>query len=262
MTTKSKPDKSIKMKYTSSSRLFDSEVSQINSCFSKWSSCKRVIAIGTLLKQLNYPELRFTQSRIEQIIQSTCSDEMKWIEQQSNNKSHIKELCDSYDSLSIASSDVQLSTGNNQDSMYIESDRSIINENTTNYSSNNNNINTHNLNHYNNISSPCDKSSKKEEILNNMINYILTLKAGNEETTQLYFKLLPRMVEDAGLGIIDLEIAQHILSVLVAHPALSSQDRGWVLTKSIRLLNHSTWLLYTEISKTNDFFWNIWAIHQ
>lgn len=281
-----------KMKFPSNnsnvSSLFYDELLTLYEKFEKFSHCERAIAICSMLQLFNYPSLRFIQSKIEATFaQSACSEDIKWMEQQSNSKSYIDELCGSYKLLSVANSDVQLiNLSPNIDAIYNDPDRLIIGENITNLinsnssnsnisnsnsnntinsstttintttTSNNNNTNTNNLNHYSSKNSTSsDKFSKKEDILNDVLNYILMLKIGNDEATKVYLSLIPFMVADARNGIVSIEIVQQILSVLVAHPSLSSEARKWVnkqFTKTNKKLKKK--LLKENRNKTKNIF--------
>lgn len=168
--------------------VFDDELQWVKRFFEKWSHCERAIAVCCLLKQFQYPTLRFIQSKIEATYaQSTDCDKNKWMEQKSNDKSYISELCDSYKSLTNTISDVQLNN---------------------NYNNNNNNI----------------TFSTKEDILTEILNRILMLKIGNDDVIQEYLALIPFMVDDTHRGIVNVEVVMQTLSILVAHPALSSDD--------------------------------------
>lgn len=69
-----------------------------------------------------------------------------------------------------------------------------------------------------------DKFSTKEEILTEILNCILMLKIGNDDVIQEYLALIPYMVHDTQNYKINYEIVMQTLSILVAHPALSSDD--------------------------------------
>lgn len=201
------------MKFTSNNTnaIFCEQVETVSDFFEKWSDCERTVVIYALLKRLPYSCLKFMQSTIEQTFsQCTCNEQIQLMEQQSNNKSYITELCDQYKSLTN-NGDVQM----NKDSVYTESDRLIIGDNT--------NLNLHNNNN-NNINFT-DKFNKKDDILNDILNFMPMLKIGNDETKQVYLSLIPFMVEDARRGVVNTLIVQQILSFLLIHPALSAEDR-------------------------------------
>lgn len=102
----------------------------------------------------------------------------------------------------------------------------IINSSTINI--NNNNNNNYSNNNANNASIKAnliaDKFSTKEEILTEILNCILMLKIGNDDVIQEYLALIPFMVDDTHRRIINVEVVMQTLSILVAHPALSSED--------------------------------------
>lgn len=207
------------MKFSSNNTaaIFGEQIDTVSDFFEKWSDCERTVVIYALLKRLPYSCLKFMQSTIEQTFaQCTCIDQIQLMEQQSNCKLYLMELCDSYKMLTTTNSDVQL----NKDSIFNESDRLIIGENTN---LNNNNNNNHNLNNNNNHIA--DKLNKKEDILNDILNYMPMLKIGNDDAKQVYLSLIPFMVDDARRGIVNTLIVQQILSFLSIHPALSTDDR-------------------------------------
>lgn len=220
----------------SNSSVFDEELSWVKNYFEKWSLCERAIGICSLLKQFQYPTLRFIHTKIESTFaQSSDCEKNKFLEQKSNNRSHITELCDSYKSLTNTNSDVQLNN-NNKDSIYFESDKLIIGDNSStnlisdslstknidNFS--NNNGTTANANHNCNLNLVTDKFSSKEHILKEILDCILMLKIGNDDVIQEYLALIPFLVDDTHRRIINVEAVMQTLSILVAHPALSSED--------------------------------------
>lgn len=223
------------MTFPSGGSVFDEQLQWVKDHFEKWSHCERAIAVCSMLKQFQHPTLRFIHSKIEATYaQSTDSEKIKRMEQNSNDKSYINELCDSYKSLTNTTSDVQLNN-NNKDSIYFESDRLIIGDiNSTNLknnstiNNNNNNNNNYSNNNANNnsikVNLITDKFSTKEEILKEILNCILMLKIGNDDVIQEYLALIPFMVDDTHRRIINVEIVMQTLSILVAHPALSSEN--------------------------------------
>lgn len=209
---------------------FDEDLSYVQKCFKKWSDCERAIAICSLLKQCAHPKLRFIHSKLEATF-AQSSDNDKYDEQKANNKCYIAELCDSYKTLTTTTtSDVQLN--NNKD--YYDSDRILIGDNsTTNLinnisTNNNNNYNNNNVNINNNgsinLNLLADKLSTKDNILNKILDCILMLSIGNDDVIQEYLALLPFMVDDTHRCIINVETVKQALSILIAHPALSTED--------------------------------------
>lgn len=245
------------MTFPTGGSVFDDQLHSVKQYFEKWSHCERAIAVCSMLKQFQYPTLRFIQSKIEATYaQSIDCDKNKWMEQKSNDKSYISELCDSYKSMTNTTSDVQLNN-NNKDSIYFESDRLIIGDNnstiatttaaniaatgtttvtttstinsvnssTINNNNNNNNYSNNNANSTSiKINLIADKFSTKEEILTEILNCILMLKIGNDDVIQEYLALIPFMVDDTHRRIVNVEVVMQTLSILVAHPALSSED--------------------------------------
>lgn len=198
------------MKFSShnSNAIFCEQVETVSDFFGKWSDCERTVVMYALVKRLPYPCLKFMQSIIEQTFsQSSCTDQIQLMEQQSNSKAYITELSESYKSVTIPCGDVQM----NKDSLYTESDRLIIGDATSlNINKNNNNINF---------------LDKKEDILKDILTYLPMLKIGNDDAKQIYLSLIPFMVEDARRGVVNTPIVQQILSLLLIHPALSAEDR-------------------------------------
>lgn len=222
------------MTFPSGGSVFDEELQCLKLYFEKWSHCERAIAVCSMLKQFQYPTLRFIHSKIEATYaQSTDCDKNKRMEQQSNDKSYIYELCDSYKKLTNINSDVQLNN-NNKDSIYYESDRLIIGDNNSTNLINSNTINNNKNNNYSNnnanstsinVNLVADKFSMvKEEILKKILNCILMLKIGNDDVIQEYLAVIPYMVDDTERRIINVRVVMQTLSILVAHPALSSDD--------------------------------------
>lgn len=216
------------MTFPSGISKFDEELSWVKSYFEKWSHCERAIAVCSLLKQFQHPTLKFVNSKLEATFTKCVDGERnKWMEQKANSKTHITELCDSYKTLTnTTTTDVQLN--NNKDSLLFESDRTIISDNssnlitpsTTNNTSNFSNNNTNSIN----LNVILDKCSTKEDILKEILNCILMLKIGNDDVIQEYLALIPFMVDDTHRRIVNVEMVMQTLSILVAHPALSSDD--------------------------------------
>lgn len=151
----------------------------------------------------------------------------KWMEQKANNKTHITELCDSYKLLTnTTTTDVQLN--NNKDSGIYESDRKITSDNSSSLITHSTTSNTSNLSNNNtnsvNLNVILDKCNTKEDFLREILNCILMLKIGNDDVIQEYLALIPFMVDDTHRRIVNIDMVMQTLSVLVAHPALSTDD--------------------------------------
>lgn len=223
------------MTFPSGGSVFEDELLAVKNNFEKWSPCERAIAVCTILKQFEHPTLRFIQSKIEATnAQNSDSEKMKFLEQKSNDKSYINELCNTYKSMTTTTTttDVQCSNNNisnnninnNKDSTYFESDR-FIDSSTMNFNNNNNiSYSNNNVNSISLMFNVADKFSTKEEILTEILNCILMLKIGNDDVIQEYLALIPYMVHDTQNRKIDHTIVLQTLSILVAHPALSSDD--------------------------------------
>lgn len=206
------------MKYTSSGNttaIFCEQVETVSDFFEKWSDCERTVVIYALLKRLPYSCLKFMQSTIDATFaQCNCTEQIQLLEQHSNSKIYLTELCDSYKNLTNTINDVQL----NRDSiLYSESDKNLVLGDTIT------NVHTHNINNQN--TNNLDKYNKKEDILNDILNYMPMLKVGNDDAKLVYLSLIPFMVDDARRGIVSTLIVQQILSFLLIHPALSTDDR-------------------------------------
>lgn len=216
------------MTFPSGISKFDEELSWVKSYFEKWSHSERAIAVCSLLKQFQHPTLRFINSKLEATFTKCMEGERnKWMEQKANNKTHITELCDSYKLLTnTTTTDVQLN--NNKDSGIYESDRKITSDNSSSLITHSTTSNTSNLSNNNtnsvNLNVILDKCNTKEDFLREILNCILMLKIGNDDVIQEYLALIPFMVDDTHRRIVNIDMVMQTLSVLVAHPALSTDD--------------------------------------
>lgn len=207
------------MRYTNNQTtdMFKEHVMSVVQLFANWSDCQRTVAICLLLKTLPYNCLKIIQSAIDvTYAHCNCPEKLALWEKQSNNTSFLTELCDIYKHLTTcnAPNDVQL---NNKDTIfYHDYERNLTTENANN----NNNFTSHN-NNLNNF----EKCDKKEDILNEILNFMPMLKIGNDDAKKAYLSFIPFMVEDARRGVISTPIAQQILSFLLMHPALTAEDK-------------------------------------
>lgn len=65
----------------------------------------------------------------------------------------------------------------------------------------------------------------REDVLHDILTYLPLLKPGNEEAKAAYISLVPVVVADSIKQAVPTDLVQQILSYLLIHPAVTSEDR-------------------------------------
>ncbi|XP_059614054.1 protein Smaug isoform X2 [Phlebotomus argentipes] len=69
------------------------------------------------------------------------------------------------------------------------------------------------------------KQERKEDILTELLQYLPLLKPGNDDAKAVYMAIVPIAVDDSVRQLVPAELVQQILSYLLIHPAVTSEDR-------------------------------------
>lgn len=69
------------------------------------------------------------------------------------------------------------------------------------------------------------KYASKEEIISDLLMYLPLLRPNNDEGKKAYMQFVPVLIEDTVKHNLPIELVQQILSYLLIHPAIKSDDR-------------------------------------
>jgi hypothetical protein len=186
------------MKYPgagTSTTLFCEQVSTVTSLFEQWNDCEKSVVLYALLKRVPFANLKFLQFSVEYNLTQNYNTQSKFyaLEQNANNAIFLTKLLQKYKSLK-KNGDVRLFGGNGQTT------------NTTYLDGG-------------------GKQEKKEDILNDILTYLLLLKPGNDDAKAVYMSIIPCAIDDSTRNLVPTELVQQILSYLLIHPALTNEDR-------------------------------------
>ncbi|KAL7733992.1 hypothetical protein ACLKA6_011686 [Drosophila palustris] len=212
--------------------LFCEQVTTVTNLFEKWNDCERTVVMYALLKRLRYPSLKFLQYSIDNNLTQnlgTCQTNLSSvvIDINANNPSYLHNLLSAYKTCQpsdLVVEGISSSSSSDKDSMpCYGSDFQI----TSSSSSSTN-------------PTQCADDRKlytrKEDILNEVLNMLPLLKPGNEEAKLSYMTLISLAVKDTVQQLVPPELVQQIFSYMLIHPAIGSEDR--------RALN--VWLRHLE----------------
>lgn len=219
------------------STVFVEQVGTVTALFDQWNDCERTVVLYALLKRLPFPNLKFLQLSIEYNIaqninsqQTTANNnqttgggsggggkhpfaasannsnfnKFHLLESNSNNGIFLTKLISVYKNFrNAAHPHHQVDLGHPPPPLEVHG-RGIA---------------------YGIGNVPYET---REDILNDILTYLPLLKPGNEEAKSAYISLVPLVVADSIKQLIPTEVVQQILSYLLIHPAVTSEDRRYV----------------------------------
>lgn len=191
------------------STVFVEQVGTVTALFDQWNDCERTVVLYALLKRLPFPNLKFLQLSIEY---------------------NIAQNLNGFPATSTSTS------GKPGSSQYSSLNKFHLLESN----SNNGIFLTKLISVYKNFRVPGDMGQPpppvvygignvpyetREDILQDILTYLPLLKPGNEEAKAAYIALVPLVVADSIKRLIPTDMVQQILSYLLIHPAVTSEDR-------------------------------------
>lgn len=209
------------------STMFVEQVGTVTALFDQWNDCERTVVLYALLKRLPFPNLKFLQLSIEYNIAQNINN-----------------------SFSTPATPNGKQAGHQQP-QYANGSSNFNKFHLLESNSNNGIFLTKLISVYKNFRMPdlgqppppLDGSGHhhhrvpvvygignvpyetREDILHDILTYLPLLKPGNEEAKAAYISLVPLVVSDAIKQLIPTEMVQQILSYLLIHPAVTSEDR-------------------------------------
>jgi len=218
--------------------LFCEQVTTVTNLFDKWNDCERTVVMYALLKRLRYPSLKFLQYSIDNnLTQSlgTCQTNLSSvvIDINANNPAYLQNLLSAYKTC-LPSDLVECgmsSSSSDKDSMPCYGSDFQITSINPSQSGDERKLYT-----------------RKDDILQEVLNMLPLLKPGNEEAKLSYMTLISLAVKDTVQQLVPPELVQQIFSYMLIHPAIGSEDR--------RALN--VWLRhledYKQANKRSSYF--------
>lgn len=215
--------------------LFCEQVTTVTNLFEQWNDCERTVVMYALLKRLRYPSLKFLQYSIDNNLTQnlgTCQSNLSSvvIDINANNPAYLQNLLGAYkvcqpsdlvEGMSSSSSDKDAIPCYGSDFQITSINPTLCADERKLY-------------------------TRKEDILNEVLNMLPLLKPGNEEAKLSYMTLISLAVKDTVQQMVPPELVQQIFSYMLIHPAIGSEDR--------RALN--VWLRhledYMQASKRNS----------
>lgn len=173
----------------------------VTTLFEQWNECERTVMLYALLKRVPFANLKFLQLSIEYNIAQNYNSQsrLQILESNSNNGVFLAKLLGAYKG---GKSDAQ-------DSVIYEAD----------------------------AYEALGKRERKEDILSELLTYLPLLKPGNEDAKAVYMAIVPIAVEDAVRQLVPAELVQQILSYLLIHPAVTNDDRRYLINNTRLTIN-------------------------
>lgn len=207
------------------STVFVEQVGTVTSLFDQWNDCERTVVLYALLKRLPFSNLKFLQLSIEyniaQNINSFATTTGTAAISASSNLSNAKQA-------------VPYTNGSNFNKFHLLESNSNNGICLTKLISVYKTFRSPDMGH---PPPPLDVASRvvygignvayktKEDILHDILTYLPLLKPGNEDAKSAYISLVPIVVADSIKQVVPTELVQQILSYLLIHPAVTSEDR-------------------------------------
>lgn len=176
--------------------LFCEQVQQLTSVYDQWNDCERTVVMYSLFKRLPFANLKFLMHSIETYLNQSFNvpSRLSQFEDAANATPFLNKLIYKYN----------MATGN------VASEVTVDLETITDV-----NIEEDLMKKY----------TSKEEIAIDLLMYILLLRPNNDEGKNAYMQFVPVLIEDSIRHNLPIEIVQQILSYLLIHPAIKSEDR-------------------------------------
>ncbi|GAB0097886.1 Protein Smaug [Sergentomyia squamirostris] len=172
------------------STVFCEQVGTVTTLFEQWNDCERTVVLYALLKRLPFANLKFLQLSIEYNIAQNYNSQsrLQILESNSNNGVFLAKLLATY-----------------KGGKHVDTGEAVIYEAAEVFEG--------------------KREQRKEEILAEVLTYLPLLKPGNDDAKAIYMAIVPIAVEDSVRQLVPAELVQQILSYLLIHPAITSDDR-------------------------------------
>lgn len=180
---------------------FHEQVQQLTNIYEQWNDCERTVIIFALSKRLPAANLKFLASSFDHHLRLSSSQRINHHEEVANSISFLYKITKKYSSLPATSS---LTANDKLDTAYDHEaslDVKLLEDDTI------------------------ARYSSKEEILHDLLMYIPLLRATNDEGKKLYMQFVPQLIEDTMKYNFSVEFVQQIISYLLIHPVVKTEDR-------------------------------------
>ncbi|XP_055689075.1 protein Smaug isoform X1 [Lutzomyia longipalpis] len=184
------------MKYPGqhASTVFCEQVGTVTTLFEQWNDCERTVVLYALLKRVPFANLKFLQLSIEYNIAQNYNSQSRLQILESNSNNGVF--------LAKLLGAYKGSKSEPPDAVIYETDGMY-------------------------------KRERKEDILSELLTYLPLLKPGNDEAKAVYMAIVPIAVEDSVRQLVPAELVQQILSYLLIHPAVTSDDRRYLIDNTM-----------------------------
>lgn len=194
------------MKYSTFSSetttLFCEQVQQLTTMYEHWNDCERTVVIYALFKRLPFANLKFLVHSIDHYLKQSFNTphRLSHFEDAANAISFLNKLIHKYNTL------ITITTSNDKIDANIDHDLGV---------GEGKNLEDDLVSKY----------ASKEEIISDLLMYLPLLRPNNDEGKKAYMKFVPVLIEDTIKHNLPIELVQQILSYLLIHPAIKSDDR-------------------------------------
>lgn len=191
------------MKYSSDSALFCEQVQQLQSMYENWNDCERTVVMYALFKRLPFANLKFLMHSIDSHLKQSFSTphHVYNFEEMANATSFLNKLVLKYSTLvTLGNSNDKLDAVSETDSG-CDSDRKNPEEDLV------------------------SKYTSKEDVVSDLLTFLPLLRPNNEDGKKVYMQLVALLIEDSTKHNLPIELVQQVLSYLLIHPAIKSDDR-------------------------------------
>lgn len=192
------------MKYSTNSSentLLCEQVQQITNVYDNWNDCEKTVVIYSLFKRLPYANLKFLMHSIDSFLKQSFSapHRLSHFEDAANAITFLNKLIQKYNTFNVTASNDKIDLVDLETIVGGET-KSLEDELVSKYAS-------------------------KDEIISDLLMYLPLLRPTNDEGKKAYMQFVPTLIEDSIKQHLPVELVQQILSYLLIHPAVKSDDR-------------------------------------
>lgn len=193
------------MKYSthsSDTTLFCEQVQQLTTMYEQWNDCERTVVIYALFKRLPFANLKFLVHSIDHYLKQSFNTphRLSHFEDAANAISFLNKLINKYNTLITITISGDKADTNSDHDLGSGDGKNLEDELVSKYAS-------------------------KEEIISDLLMYLPLLRPNNDEGKKAYMQFVPVLIEDSIKHNLPIELVQQILSYLLIHPAIKSDDR-------------------------------------
>ena len=171
--------------------------------YEQWNDCEKTVVIYALFKRLPFANLKLLIHSIDHYLRQSFNtpQRLSYFEDAANSISFLNKLVNKYNSLiTVTASNDKIDVALEQHELGSMEGKNLEDDLVSKYAS-------------------------KEEIISDLLMYLPLLRPNNDDGKKVYMQFVPILIDDSIKHNLPIELVQQILSYLLIHPAIKSDDR-------------------------------------